>query len=153
VEIAKWIVDKYFYIVVLFIIIFAIIEIKQSFRDRKKLRAFMLIIIFFAVVAMPAYDMIAPVVVEKQEFSTAKGNIRYSNGASGNMILETEKDIEEPIDLRIKDDWRRLVYLTDYDIKGKKEVFINYEFSNNDAVNKSVAQNGLVFTYKTRKWR
>lgn len=152
-EIIRWIVDKYFYIVGLLVVILAWMEVNYSWKEKRRAKAVMLILVFISMVAMPVYNIVAPVVVVKEEFSTARNNISYSRGMKGNMILKTEKDIEEPIDLRIKDTWSRLVYLTDYNVRGKRGVFINYEFGNSDTVNKGVAQNGLVFTYKTRIWR
>lgn len=66
-------------------------------------------------------------------------------------MFDTQKDIEEAIDLRIKDNWTRLVYLTDYELMGKRRVKIGYEFGDNDEYNHEIANRGLVFTYKARK--
>ena len=152
-SILGWMTNKYLYIVSISLIMLASIEIFDTFRSNKWKKAVLLIIIFIPVVLVPAYNACTYTSIEKEEFSTSKNNLSYLNGRRGNIIFRTKKYIEEPVDLRIKDRWIRLVYLTDYAVKDNKEVIINYEFGNNDKDNKKVAEIGLIFTYKAKNRR
>jgi len=133
------------------ILVLAFIEIRETCREKHWIKFIFLVIVFVPLVVIPAYNTINYITVRTEEFSTAKNNIKYLRGETGNIIFETQKNIEEPVNLRIKDRWINLVYLTDYAIKDNKKVMINYEFGNNAIDNKKVADIGLVFTYKTRR--
>lgn len=149
--VAGWLNDKFLYIIGLAIVVLASIEICGTYREKHWIKFVFLIIVFIPLVMVPAYNTVNYITVRTEEFSTMKGNIRYLSGETGNIIFETQKNIEEPVNLRIKDRWINLVYLTDYAVKNNKEVMINYEFGNNDTDNKKVADIGLVFTYKARR--
>jgi hypothetical protein len=151
--ILNYLTSKYLYIVGLCLVLLAILDIVKAFKDKEKTRLILLLAVFLVAVIVPLGHLFTKITVETEEFSTARDNIAYINGNDGNIILKTKKTIEEPIDLRIKDRWIHLTYLTDYSIKDNNEVMINYEFGNNDIDNKMVAETGLIFTYKGRQLR
>lgn len=111
--------------------------------------ALLSLVALFAIVK-PIESTYSYATAKSEIFSTSENNIKYSQGDSGNIILIASKDIIEPIDLKIKDTYTHLMHNVDYVIRDKHEVFINYEFGNNDVTNKSIAKKGLVFTYKAR---
>jgi hypothetical protein len=145
--------NYYPYVAGLMIALLAVLDLFDAWRDKKKFRLICYAIAIVATVITPIQELVTNVAIQKDEFSTRIGNISFKEGSASNIILETKKDIEEPIDLRIKDTWIHLSYLTDYDMKDKRKIIINYEFGNDKETNKRVAEQGLVFTYKTRKMR
>ena len=148
------IVEKYIYFVACALILLAGIEICEAIRNKRWIKFSLLIMVIGATLVNPVFNLITVTPVVKEEFMTDKENIQYSKGDTGNIIIKTGKYIEEPIDLRVKDTWTHLTYLTDYYIvKDNREIMISYEFGNNDKTNKEVAKQGLVFTYKTRQNR
>jgi len=152
-KILQFICEKYIYIIAFVIVLLAIIEIIDARREKRWWKFRLLVMVIFFTAITPIYELITYTTVEKEEFSMDSKNIKFLKGETGNIFFETKKPILEPVDLRIKDRWIRLVQFTDYDIKDNKKVIINYEFGNNDKINKEVANIGLIFTYKTKKFK
>lgn len=147
----NFIVAKYVYIIGLGMAIISLMDIKEAWENKRRLKLFFLIIVIGVTVAIPIWQVITYTTVKTEEVSIAKNNIHFLKGDTGNIKFTTTEAIEEPIDLRIKDTWIHLTYLTDYSVDNSKNVTINYEFGNNDTDNKTVANKGLMFTYKTRR--
>lgn len=143
------------FMTVLGLIVYAVIQLLETIHkiEAKHIRAIKIIslaLILSGVTSYKCLDLITPPIVKSESFLNSQVNLEYAKGSQGNIYFRTKMDVLKPIDLRIKDTYSHLTYMTDYDLLGKRIVFINYEFGNKDATNKQIADNGLVFTYETR---
>ncbi|GEM_PF-4222936 len=148
----RFIIDKYIYVVAACLFFLALSDLRETWKSKRYIKFIMLLVVIGVTVTKPIYEYVTYVPVVQEIFTDGK-NIEYLERAD-NIIFKTTEPIIEPIDLRVKDTYIHLTYLTDYDVKNdKKTVIINYPFGNNKETNRDVAKRGLVFTYKTIRKR
>jgi hypothetical protein len=143
----KYVVLAAFSLVLYFII--------QYCEERNKIgknpfKLLIIVIIFTTVTSYTIREKLFPIIVKLQEIH--EWNIPNFKAGGENIHFSAESIIEEPVGLKIKNSYINLTFKVDYDCIDRF-VFINYQFGDKADLNKKIAENGLVFVYKTRAWR
>lgn len=97
-------------------------------------------------------NLIKPLVVLSEEFSSTLGNIQFKAKPDENIYFQTKFPVERPVALSIRNSFNNLVSNQYQVLDDKRTVFINFMFGNNVETNKQVAANGFIFDYETRIW-